>query len=370
MHCLRLWPRIAWIALPLLISAACGEKPAPLPPPKPAAAPQEQEFEPEKLKLPADPASYAPVERYEPMKIPGDNPMTQDKATLGWQLFFDKRLSGDGKLSCYSCHVNEHGLTDGKALGEGAFGKPLTRSSPTLWNIGYHAEFYWDGRAKSLEAQAMAAWKGVNMGANPEEVVKKLNALPGYRKQFRNVFQKDATPESVTLALACYMRTIISRDTPFDRWQRGDEKAVGEAAKRGYEAFKKAKCDNCHSGVFFTDLQFHNVGIGMKREKPDVGRFTVSNRKEDTGAFKTPTLRDIADSGPYFHDGSVATLEEAVRLMVDGGVENEHFDRVNLKKADLTESEFRDLMEFFKSLDEPATLKEPKLPPESRSSRK
>jgi cytochrome c peroxidase len=201
-----------------------------------------QEFEPEVPPLPSDPATYAPLKRYEPMKVPADNPMTAEKAALGWQLWFDVRLSGDGKLSCYSCHVNEKGLTDGKALGEGAFGKKLTRSSPTLWNIGYHAEWYWDGRSKTLEGQALAAWKGVNMGAaKPEEITAKLNAIAGYKKQFQKVFGGEATPDNVSKALACYMRTIISQTTPFDRWQAGDEKAVSDAAKRGYAAFQKAK---------------------------------------------------------------------------------------------------------------------------------
>jgi cytochrome c peroxidase len=322
-----------------------------------------QEFEPEVTPLPSDPAHYAPIEKYEAMKVPADNPMTAEKAALGRQLFFDPRLSGDGKLSCYSCHLNEKGLTDGKALGEGAFGKKLTRSSPTLWNIGYHADWYWDGRAKTLEAQAAAAWTKVNMGASkPEEITAKLNAIAGYKKQFQKVFGADATPDNVPKALACYMRTIISKTTPFDKWQGGDEGAVSDAAKRGYAVYKKAKCDNCHVGALMTDQQFHNVGIGMTAKEPDLGRFVVSKADKDKGAFKTPTLRDVAESAPYFHDGSVATLEEAVKVMVGGGLENEHLDKVNLAKADLTEAEIKDLLEFLKSLTETASLKEPKRP--------
>ncbi len=319
--------------------------------------------------LPGDAAKYGPIEKYQDMPVPADNPMTAEKAHLGRQLFFDPRLSGDGKLSCYSCHLNENGLTDGKALGKGAFDKPLTRSSPTLWNIGYHSQFYWDGRADTLEKQAMAAWKLVNMGARDkdkdavrEDIIAKLNAVEAYRAQFQRVFKTDVTPENAARALACYMRTIISKSTPFDRWQAGDEKAVSAAARRGFDAFKKAKCDNCHNGFLFTDQQFHNVGIGMTKEPFDVGRFKVSNRDMDKGAFKTPTLRDVSDSAPYFHDGSVATLEEAVKLMVGGGIENPHLDRANIKKADLTDAEIRDLVEFLKSLDEPGKLLAPRLP--------
>ncbi len=319
------------------------------------------------LKLPADPKNYAPVEKFEPMKIPEKNPITAEKATLGWKLWFDKRLSGDGTRSCYFCHVNEKGLTDGLPKGTGAFNKPLARHTPTLWNIGYHSEWYWDGRAKSLEGQALAAWKLANMGAKDEkedkvraEVLEKVNKA--YGAEFQKVFGKAADEESVTQALATFMRTIISRDTAWDRAQKGDATAMSDAAKRGWEVFQKAKCTNCHNGVFFTDQQYHNIGIGMKAEKPDVGRFNVSKAEKDTGAFKTPTLRDVARSAPYFHDGSVATLEEAVKLLVGGGIDNPHLDKVNLQKADLKDAEVKDLVEFLNALTEPARIPEPKLP--------
>src|SRR5437667_9481775 len=135
--------------------------------------------------------------RYEAMESPADNPLTPEKAALGRQLFFDKRLSGDESRSCYSCHVCEKGLTDGLAKAIGAFGKQLPRSSPTLWNIGYHKEYYWDGRSQSLEKQALTAWTGANMGAKADEIAAKLNALQGYRAQFQKVFDSGATPDSI-----------------------------------------------------------------------------------------------------------------------------------------------------------------------------
>ncbi len=320
------------------------------------------------LTLPSDPQHYAPLEKYEAMKIPADNPITQEKADLGWHLWFDKRLSGDGKLACYSCHVNEKGLTDGLALGKGANDKPLTRSAPTLWNIGYHAEWYWDGRAKTLEGQALAAWKLVNMGAKDKDkdevradIVAKINEV--YKEPIQKVFGGPATDKQIAQALATFMRTIISKTTAFDRWQAGDQAAVGEAAKRGFAAFQKAKCTNCHVGFLLTDLQFHNVGIGLKDGKPaDVGRFKVTNLEKDTGAFKTPTLRDIARTAPYFHDGSVPTLEEAVKLMVEGGHDNPFLDKTNLQKAEISAQEQADIVEFLKSLTETARIPEPKLP--------
>lgn len=317
------------------------------------------------FKLPSDPKAYAPLEKYEAMKIPADNPMTLEKASLGRQLWFDKRMSGDGTRSCYGCHVNEKGLTDGLALNKGAYEKPLTRHTPTLWNIGYHDEWYWDGRAKTLEGQALAAWKLANMGAKDKEkdeiradVVAKLNGV--YAAEVKAAFGGPATDKQIAQALACYMRTIISQTTPFDKYLKGDKTAISESAARGWLVFNKAKCINCHVGSMLMDKQFHNVGIGMKAEKPDVGRFTVTKIEKDTGAFKTPTLRDVARSAPYFHDGSVATLEEAVKLMVGGGIDNPHLDKVNLQKQDLTAAEVADLIEFLKSLTESAVLTEPK----------
>ncbi|MGB0717528.1 MAG: cytochrome-c peroxidase [Phycisphaerae bacterium] len=321
------------------------------------------DFTPEIPPLPSSPERYAPLKGYQPMNVPADNPMTAEKAALGWQLYFDKRLSGDGKLACYSCHLNEKGLTDGRPVAIGAFGKKLTRSAPTMWNIGYHENWYWDGRATTLEGQAIAAWKGGNMGAkNPEEVVDQLNRIDGYHKQFQSVFGESATVENVGKALACYMRTIISQNTPYDRWRRGEKDAMSESAIRGMKAFEKAECTNCHVGLLWTSLQFYNVGIGMQAEKPDVGRFKVTKIEKDYGAFKAPTMRDVSDSAPYFHDGSVATLEEAVRQMVNGGLPNKHLDTMNLKKADLTEQEIQDIIAFLEALDEPTNLKHPKLP--------
>ena len=316
------------------------------------------EFKPEVLPLPK------PLERYEAMEVPGDNPTTEEKAALGRQLFFDKRLSGDESRSCYWCHVCEHGLTDGLPKAVGAFNKPLPRSSPTLWNIGYHKMFYWDGRSPSLEKQAMAAWTDANMGAKDHEaeIVAKINALQGYRSQFQKVFAGEATAENIMQAISAFERTIISGDTAWDRWQAGDQSAVSEGAKRGFEVFKEIKCNNCHDGVLFTDQQFHNVGIGMDAPEPDKGRFNATKNEQDTGAFMTPTLRDIAKSAPYFHDGSAATLEDAVEVMLGGGKANQYLDKKNLEKRTITPEQRRDLLEFLRSLTVDCKLSEPPLP--------
>jgi cytochrome c peroxidase len=336
-------------------------KPAPAPS-KPAAP----AFVPEVRPLPAEAKDYAPLHGFQAMEVPSDDPLTPEKAALGRQLWYDTRLSGDGKLSCYSCHVCEHGLTDGVALNKGAFGKPLTRSAPTLWNIGYHWALYWDGRSPTLEKQALAAWKGANMGATePEKIAAKLNAIPGYAAQFQAVFKGPATPENVSMALATHMRTIVGGHTAYDRWQAGDAAAVSDSAKRGFEVFQKAGCVQCHAGVLFTDMQFHNVGIGMDKTDADVGRFKVSNEDRDHGAFKTPTLRDISDSAPYFHDGSVPTLEQAVDLMLAGGKPNQWLSKDKLKPVLLPAQERLDLLDFLRALDESCEMPAPPLPPDA-----
>jgi len=301
---------------------------------------------------------------YEAMPIPADNPMTQEKVALGRQLFFDERLSIDGSKSCYSCHVCEHGLTDGLPKAIGAGNKQLTRSSPTLWNIGYHKEFYWDGRSPSLEKQAMAAWTGGNMGVGDKQadIVGKINALGGYKQQFQKVFGSDATADNMMKAISAYERTIISGNTAWDRYKAGDNSALSQSAYRGWNIFQAIKCNNCHDGVLFTDQQYHNIGIGMDQEKPDVGRFTVTKKPEDTGAFKTPTLRDIAKSAPYFHDGSAKTLEEAVDIMLAGGKPNEHLDKKNLEPHKILPEQREDLLNFLRSLSVDCNVTKPALP--------
>lgn len=319
-----------------------------------------------------DATSVAPptVPGYETMKVPAENPMTQAKIDLGRMLYYDKRLSGDGSRACYTCHLKENGLTDGKPTAVGAYEAKLTRSSPTLWNIGFHSAFYWDGRSGSLEKQAMAAWTGGNMGVTGKDgkpaaadIAAKLNAIPGYRDAFQKAFGGPATPENMMQAIATFERTIVTSDSAWTRFRSGNESAFSDAAKRGWVVFnEKAKCVNCHDGRLLTDQEYHNVGIGMDAEKPDVGRFTVTKVEKDTGAFKTPTLIDISKTAPYFHNGSVATLEEAVDLMVNGGKKNKFLDTENLKAAKLSKEEVADLLAFLRALDADYTVSEPKLP--------
>lgn len=329
----------------LLVGAACSGGEAP-PAEEPTAA---EAFVP------------GPPEDFARPPIPEDNPQTPEKVALGKQLYFDTRLSADGSRACYTCHLVENGLTDGKPVAEGALGRVLTRSSPTLWNIAYHTQFYWDGRSGSLEAQARAAWTGGNMGADADSVVATLNEIEGYRTQFQTVFGGPATPENVVQAIAAYEReAFYCGDTDYDRWRRGDSGAISEQAQRGAESFTAgAGCAACHSGVLFTDLKYHNVGIGMDAAEPDLGRGRVTDEDACSstddepcqGAFKTPTLRDISKSAPYFHDGSVATLREAVELMASGGLANPYLDTDELQDRDLTAEQIDDLVAFLNTLD-------------------
>jgi cytochrome c peroxidase len=312
---------------------------------------------------------------YAAMTVPADNPMTQDKVELGKMLYYDKRVSGDGNRSCYGCHVKEHGLATADPLAIGAFDKTLTRNSPTLWNVGYLDKWYWDGRATALEAQVKGAWSGGNMGASGkdgapsmDDICAKLNEIPGYAEKFQAVFSGPATPDNVAQAVASFMRTIVATDSPWTKFRGGDESALSEQAKKGYDLFaNKAKCTNCHDGLLMTDMQFHNVGIGCAGDKcKDIGRANVGDKNvADTGAFKTPTLLDVSKSAPYFHDGSVATLEEAVHMMVSGGNPNKYLDEKNLadaKNAALTAEDEAALVAFLNEITANYTISEPMLP--------
>ncbi|MCU0862609.1 MAG: c-type cytochrome [Planctomycetes bacterium] len=280
-----------------------------------------------------------------------DNPLTAAKAALGKQLFFDPRLSGSGKMGCNGCHYPEQAFTDGKALSVKDDGKSNTRNSPTMHNVGYLDRLYWDGRAKSLEGNVGAAWKA-QLGAKPEEVAARLAAVPAYTKAFQDAFGAPPSETTIVQALASFLRTLRSGDSAYDRFQAGQKDALSADAKAGMDLFQgKAGCVICHTPPLFTNKLFHNVGIGMSAENPDVGA-AAKNAFDDPakkGQFKTPTLRDVAKTGPYFHDGSVATLKEAVKLMAGGGLANPNKDPL-LADRGLTDAEIDQLVAFLEAL--------------------
>ena len=290
-------------------------------------------------------------------EVPADNPMTAAKVKLGHELFFDKRLSVDGSRSCYSCHQNELGNADGRARALGPGEKLLARNTPTIWNVAYHAESYWDGRAKGLEKQMLGAWKGGNMGVGEANLAAKateIGGLPEYREQFAAVFGAvPVTPELVARAVSAYERTLLCGDTPWDTSTMTPE------ATRGWELFRgKAGCVTCHSGDNFADGLYHKTGVAVPEsgEGGDLGRFDASKAEADKYKFRTPTLRNVGKTAPYFHDGSEPDLKAAVKTMAAGGNRKIKDLDPQLLDRQLSEAEIDDLVSFLRTLECPGTL--------------
>ncbi len=308
------------------------------------------------------------VQAFEPFQplpeqppIPRNNPQSDAKVALGRQLFFDPRLSFTGKVSCNSCHNLALGGEDGRSLSTGALGETGTRSTPTLWNVAYQTVYFWDGRAPSLEAAiGEHLLSPAEMGMpNKETVSGRLFAIEGYRSQFEKVFPgKHAVSYAhVTEALASYIRTLVTPDGPFDRYLRGDEKAISQAAVRGFKEYIETGCASCHFWVNFSGpvpgLAF-KMGEGFYELFPnyvgteyderyqllkDEGRILVTGVEGHRYMWRVPSLRNVADTAPYFHNGSVATLEEAVRLMA----------KTQLDK-DLSVQQLTDIIAFLNTL--------------------
>jgi cytochrome c peroxidase len=280
-----------------------------------------------------------------------DNELTLAKYELGKQLFFDARLSGSGKHSCSSCHLPDQAFTDGRAKSPKDDGALNTRNSPTMYNVGYLDRLYWDGRAKTLEGNVLAAWKA-QLSGNPEATAKAVAAVPEYAKAFTAAFKAPPSETTIVQALASFLRGLRSGDSAYDRFAAGKKDALGAAAQKGMDLFMgKGGCIVCHTPPLFTDRLFHNAGIGMQAEKPDVGAAgeKAFNDPSKTGQFKTPSLRDVAKTGPYFHDGSTATLKEAVALMAGGGIDNKHKDPLMMNRG-LAAEEIDQLVAFLESL--------------------
>lgn len=298
--------------------------------------------------------------------FPEDNPHQEEKVELGKQLYFDKRLSKDDTISCASCHDPDKGWSNGEAFATGVRGQVGGRSSPSIVNSAYSALQFWDGRAAQLEGQALGPISNpIEMDMPLEDVIAKLNKIEGYKKQFQAIYKTDVTAAGLAKALAAFERTILSGDAPFDRFKAGDTKAMSEQAQRGMKIFfGKANCSACHTGHSFSDFAFHNLGIGMDKEQPDLGRFVVTKIEGDKGAFKTPTLREIARTAPYMHDGRFKTLEDVVDYYNKGGHPNPQLDE-EIFALKLTKEDQADLVKFLKeglSSETYPHVKPPKLP--------
>lgn len=282
--------------------------------------------------------------------LPDDpqNPITPAKVELGRQLFEDARLSGDESLSCASCHPKEMGYADAVPLSEGTGGQRMPRHTPTVLNAAYYRYINWDGKfAKTSELVLAVLANPKNMNMQDERVlVSRLESVPEYRAQFRDVFDGPPTKERVAFAIDAYVRRLTTPNSPFDRYAAGDARALTEAQKRGLVLFVgKADCAMCHRGPNFADDQFHALGIGGA----DTGRFKVTGVEADRYAFKTPTLRNVSLTAPYMHDGSVRTLREVIDFY-NGGGGGQWPKSPLLRKLELTEKEKQDLEAFLESL--------------------
>jgi len=304
----------------------------------------------------------------EEVPFPENNRPTQARVDLGKALFFDPRLSGDGNMSCASCHNPMLGWSDGLKTAKGHKSQILGRATPTIINTAYNSIQMWDGRKASLEDQATGPLEAeVEMHMDIESLISWLNNNEIYRKKFNLAYPGEGvSATTLSKAIASYERTIISRNSPFDNWVEGNKSALTESEIAGFKLFvdpEKGNCEVCHSAPNFTDNGFHNVGLELVLDgDSDFGRYKIISLSSLKGAFKTPTLRDISYSAPYFHDGSSHTLEQVVKHYVDGWKGAENLS-LNIKEISLTESEIVDLTAFLNALSSPKeALVLPELP--------
>jgi cytochrome c peroxidase len=319
--------------------------------------------------------------------IPEDNPLTRAKIELGRQLYFDRRLSVDSTISCADCHHPEDGYARATTFGIGVLDQEGNRNSPASYNRILSKEQFWDGRAPTLEDQAIGPIANpIEMGSTHEAAVSSIGKVEGYRVQFEKIFDEGVTIENIGKALASFERVLVTGPSPYDFYepvrrveerfgtepedleilqeeapeiyaQYLDQKKASEAhpmsesARRGRAIFfgQKASCTACHTSANFTDEKYHNLGVGRMAENPDLGRFEVTGEEKDKGAFKTPTIRNVTLTAPYMHDGSQATLREVVEWYNKGGHPNPHLSK-DIRKLNLTEQEIDDLVAFMEAL--------------------
>jgi len=321
--------------------------------------------------------------------IPPDNPQTPEKIALGQKLFFDGRLSADGTVACSTCHDPARAFTDGRPTSVGIKGRIGQRNAPTILNALYNKTQFWDGRVKTLEEQAaLPIVNPVEMGQpSLDAAMARIAAIPEYQDAFRKVFGGPPNARDLLRAIASYERTQLSFDSPFDRFIAGDSRAIDDAAKRGWELFNtRARCNKCHAlteqkrdAIYFTDNDFHNIGIGIIRhnvaalarqaeqaiksgdtsqidraaiqtDMSALGRFLITRRERDIAAFKTPGLRNVLVTGPYFHDGSQETLWDVMDHYNKGdGLQDPYLDE-DIQPLALTEDDIDDVVAFLASL--------------------
>jgi len=292
------------------------------------------------------------------------NPPTPETVRLGRWLYYDTRLSADNTISCATCHKPENAFSELTPVSTGIGGKKGTRKSPSFVNQAWtlYPVFFWDGRADSLEEQALGPVANpIEMGNTHTAMIDTLSGIKGYASYFEQAFgSPEINKDRIAKAIADYERTRMSGNSPFDRWQEakyeegGAKDILSEEAVKGFELFhNKAECNQCHLGFNFTDSKFHNLGIGWdaeKKEFKDIGRYEVTKEDKDKGAFKTPGLREVTKHPPYMHDGSIKTLREVVEHYNKGGNPNPQLSE-KIRPLNLTEDEIDAIVAFMKALD-------------------
>jgi len=321
--------------LALLVAAALCAKP---PPPVPA------DTLPETLSIEVVPLGL------DPRPASAENPLSAARVALGRRLFFDPVLSRDKSVACASCHQPDHGFASPDARPRGIGGREVARRAPTLLNRAYGTAFFWDGRAASLEEQALEPIANpAEMGSSVDEAVSRLRAEARYKNQFAVAFDDGVTAANLGKALASFERVLLRGDSPVDRFrQRGERNAMTAGELHGLWLYEsKGQCWRCHTGKNFTDENFHNTGVSWGGD--DLGRHAVTRKETDRGKYKTPTLRGVKLRAPYMHDGSLKSLDDMVEFYNRGGGANPHLDST-MRPLNLTKEEMADLVAFLKAL--------------------
>jgi cytochrome c peroxidase len=312
-----------------------------------------------------DTITRSDYQRPEAIPAPATNPLTEEKITLGKTLFFDARLSRDKGMSCATCHSPDHRWSDGRVVPLGSEELDQPRRTPTVMNSAWLKALMWDGRANSLEAQAVLPITTPHeMNYNMKELVQRLGEIKGYQPLFESAYgDTEITTQRIAKALATFQRTLVSNTSSFDRWVGGDEHAISTSAQRGFQIFNgEAQCAACHKSWRFTDDSFHDIGL----DSPDLGRGKVIPVEVTImqHAFKTPTLRDLPENGPFMHDGSMSDLEEVIKHYEKGGIQRASLSK-EMKPFELSDQQRADLIAFLKTLDGgPLAIEQPEVPEE------
>ena len=288
-------------------------------------------------------------EGFDPIPVPAHNPLTRDKILLGQQLFFDPLLSMDSTVSCATCHQPNTFFADAEQISQGVGGRFGMRNTPSLINIAYHQLFFWDGGSITLEHQVFGPLQNPDeMGLDLASVLQRLASIPIYEEAFENIYGEPPSLRGLTQALGAYQRTLLSGGSRYDRYKAGDVMALTPAEKRGHHLFEgKAGCIHCHSGFLLTNLMFKNNGLFITQE--DSGRVRVTGLGEDYGKFKVPSLRNVAQTAPYMHDGRMATISDVIDHYNKGG-NGVRGQSSLIQPLNLEEDEEADLITFLSSL--------------------